>query len=106
MKSRGLISSRREPTAEKAIIASTPMDFKAAMLALAGTSDGFIKWPAPWRARKATWWPASVSQIIILELGLPHGFYKWYKYKNEKMLKKKYVYKCIYWINYKWIRKI
>ena len=43
MKSRGLISSRREPTAEKAIIASTPMDFKAAMLALAGTSDGFIK---------------------------------------------------------------
>jgi len=74
IKSRGLISSRREPTAEKAMIASTPMDFKAAILALAGTSDGFKWWPVPWRARKPTWLPAAVSQITILALGLPHGY--------------------------------
>jgi hypothetical protein len=39
-KSPGAISSRNEPTAEKATIAWTPMCFRAAMLARTGTSEG------------------------------------------------------------------
>lgn len=38
--SRGLMSSRRLPTAEKATIASQPTYFNAAMLAFEGTSEG------------------------------------------------------------------
>ncbi len=41
-KSPGAISSRREPTAEKARIARTPRDFSAAMLARVGTADGLM----------------------------------------------------------------
>lgn len=41
-KSPGRTSSRREPTAEKARMARTPKDFKAAMLARAGTADGLM----------------------------------------------------------------
>jgi hypothetical protein len=41
-KSPGAISSRRDPTAEKATIAWTPKCLRAAMLARAGTSDGLI----------------------------------------------------------------
>lgn len=49
----GTISSLNEPTAEKATIALTPIDFKAAMLARAGTSVGVIVWFGPCREMKA-----------------------------------------------------
>jgi hypothetical protein len=40
MNERGGMSSRREPTAEKAMMARTPSDLRAAMLAREGTDDG------------------------------------------------------------------
>lgn len=46
-KSPGLISSRRDPTAEKATMRRTPSDLRAAMFARAGTAEGGIEWPAP-----------------------------------------------------------
>lgn len=53
-KSRGAISSRNEPTAVKAMIARTPICFKAAIFASEGTPDGGIECVRPCRARKAT----------------------------------------------------
>ncbi len=69
----GEISSRREPTAEKATMALTPSDLSAAMLARAGTADGAIVCPVPWRARNATCVPDGREQMDIGEEGKPHG---------------------------------
>jgi len=38
----GAISSRRDPTAEKARMTRTPSDLSAAMLAREGTSEGWM----------------------------------------------------------------
>ena len=73
-KSPGAISSRRDPTAEKASTAFTPRDLNAAMLARAGTAEGLMEWPGPWRARKATWVPDGRAQMEMGELGKPHGY--------------------------------
>jgi len=70
----GLISSRREPTAENAIMARTPRDLRAAMLAREGTEEGEMVCPLPCRARKAIWVPVGREQIVIGELGKPHGW--------------------------------
>lgn len=75
-KSPGLISSRREPTAENARMARTPRDFRAAMLARAGTAEGAMLWPIPCLARKATWVPEGRAQMVIGELGKPQGYIK------------------------------
>jgi len=69
----GEISSLREPTAENAMMARTPSDLRAAMLARVGTKDGAILCPLPWRARKAIWVPDEREQMVIGELGNPHG---------------------------------
>lgn len=77
-KSRGLISSRKLPTAEKAMMVRTPIERRAATLARAGTSCGASWWCRPCRLRKATattlplcahWW----CRMVIGEEGLPHG---------------------------------
>jgi hypothetical protein len=73
-KSPGAISSRSEPTALKASTARTPSDFNAAMFARAGTADGEMLWPGPWRARKATFVPEGRAQIVMGEEGRPHGY--------------------------------
>lgn len=52
----------------------TPSDLRAAMLAREGTEDGEILWPLPWRVRKAIWVPVGREQIVIGELGNPHGW--------------------------------
>ena len=65
----GVISSRREPTAEKARMVRTPMNLRAAMFAREGTADGAMVCPGPWRARKATWMPEGRAKIVIGELG-------------------------------------
>lgn len=80
-KSRGLMASWREPTAEKAITVRTPMWRRAAMLAREGTSWGAISWWRPWREMKAMgmglpvdgegWW-----RIVIGEEGLPQGVWR------------------------------
>lgn len=77
-KSFGLISSLKEPTAEKAKIPLTPRYFRAEMFARDGTEDGVIEWDLPWRARKATWTPLEVFPIEIGEDGGPHGW-RWRK---------------------------
>jgi len=68
-KSPGRISSRSEPTAENATMRRTPRDFKAAMFARAGTSDGEIECPFPWRVRKATSVPPGALEMIMGALG-------------------------------------
>lgn len=73
MKSPGAISSRSEPTAEKARIAFTPRDLRAEMFACDGTSVGDMIWPLPWRARKAILVPDGKEQMVIGELGKPQG---------------------------------
>lgn len=73
MKSPGAISSRSEPTAEKARIAFTPRDLRAEIFARDGTSVGEMVWPLPWRARKAIFVPDCKEQIVIGALGRPHG---------------------------------
>jgi len=74
MKCPGAISSRSEPTAEKARIAFTPSDFRAEIFALDGTSVGEMVWPFPWRARKAIFVPDGKEQMVIGELGKPQGY--------------------------------
>ena len=69
----GGISSRREPTALKANMTRTPRDFRAAMLARAGTAVGFMVCPAPCRARKAMRVPEGREEIVMGEEGNPHG---------------------------------
>ena len=70
----GEISSRREPTAEKARMARTPRDLSAATFAREGTAEGEMVCPGPWRARKATRVPDGSEQIVIGELGTPQGW--------------------------------
>ena len=72
-KSPGASSSWSEPTAENASMARTPSDLSAAMLACAGTAEGAIVCPTPWRARKAILVPKGRAQIAIGELGKPQG---------------------------------
>jgi len=43
----GAISSRREPTAEKARMARTPRDLRADILAREGTEEGVNEWLGP-----------------------------------------------------------
>lgn len=73
MKSPGAISSRSEPTAEKARIAFTPRDLRAEIFARDGTLVGEMIWPLPWRARKAILVPDGKEQMVIGELGKPQG---------------------------------
>lgn len=72
-KSFGAISSRSEPTAEKARMVRTPRCFSAAMLAVDGTCDGEIECVRPWRARNATSVPESVRAMLIGDDGKPQG---------------------------------
>ena len=69
----GAISSRSEPTAEKASTARTPSDLSAAMFARAGTAEGGMECPLPWRVRKAICVPDGRAQMEMGELGKPHG---------------------------------
>jgi len=70
----GEISSRREPTAEKAMMARTPRDLRAAMLARAGTAEGWIVCPVPWRATKAIGVPDGRVKMDMGEEGSPQGW--------------------------------
>jgi hypothetical protein len=72
-KSPGAISSRSEPTAEKARITRAPSDFSAATFARAGTAEGAMVWPGPCRARKATRVPDGSAQMVMGDEGSPHG---------------------------------
>ncbi|KAH3686159.1 hypothetical protein WICPIJ_002868 [Wickerhamomyces pijperi] len=54
-------------------MALTPIDFKAAMLAMAGTSVGKVSWWTPCLAKKATLKPEAVLEIVMAEDGAPHG---------------------------------
>ena len=69
----GAISSRREPTAEKASTARTPSDLSAAMFARAGTAEGGMECPLPWRVRKAICVPDGRAQMEMGALGKPQG---------------------------------
>lgn len=73
MKSPGAISSRSEPTAEKARIVFTPSNLRAETFARDGTLVGEMVWPLPWRARKAILVPDGNEQMVIGELGKPQG---------------------------------
>lgn len=73
-KSPGLISSRREPTAEKANIVDTPRDLRAAIFALEGTLEGAMEWLIPCRAMKAICWPDGSAAMDIGDEGYPHGW--------------------------------
>lgn len=75
-KSPGLTSSRRDPTAEKARMARTPRDLRAAMLARAGTAEGAMLCPVPCLARKATCLPEGRAQMAMGELGNPQGCFR------------------------------
>jgi hypothetical protein len=68
-KSPGAISSRRDPTALKAMIVFTPIEDSAAMLARAGTAEGLMEWATPCLARKATCAPLGREAMVIGELG-------------------------------------
>lgn len=61
----GAISSRRDPTAEKARTMRTPRDLSAAMLAREGISEGWKIWPIPCLAMKATRVPDAREEITI-----------------------------------------
>lgn len=73
MKSPGLISSLKEPTAEKAIMTRTPRDFRAAMLARTGMKDGAMLCCFPCLAKNAMWVPSLNLAMVIGELGNPQG---------------------------------
>lgn len=70
----GAISSRSEPTALKATMASTPRDLRAAMLARTGTSEGVMVWLGPWREMKAICAPLGRVEMVMGEEGLPQGW--------------------------------
>ena len=73
-KDRGGMSSRREPTAEKARMARTPRDLRAAMLAREGTAEGGMVCAGPWRDRNAIWVGLEGrEQMVMGELGKPQG---------------------------------
>lgn len=69
----GAISSRSEPTAEKARMVRTPRDLSAAMLARAGTAEGEMVCPVPCRARKAMCAPEGNEEMVMGEEGKPQG---------------------------------
>lgn len=71
----GVISSRREPTAENAIMARTPRCLRAAMFARDGTLEGEMVWPGPCRATKAMRVPEGRAAIVIGLEGCPQGYY-------------------------------
>lgn len=73
-KSPGRISSRKDPTAENATIALTPSDLRAAIFARVGTEDGLMLWAVPCRAMKATRTPDGRAEMVMGELGNPHGW--------------------------------
>lgn len=73
-KSPGRISSRRLPTAEKAMIVCTPRLFRAAMFALEGIWEGEWWWFFPCREMKAICAPEGREVIDIGEEGKPHGY--------------------------------
>src|SRR5262245_36819379 len=70
--SSGRYSSFRLPTALADTIRSTPSSLNAKILARKLSSDGRIRWPTPWRARKATRLPRSVP-ITYGPDGSPKG---------------------------------
>ena len=70
----GAISSRKEPTAEKATMAWTPICLSAAMLARAGTSVGVMVCARPCREMKAISAPEGSLEMVIGEDGFPHGW--------------------------------
>ena len=70
----GGMSSRREPTAEKARMARTPRDLRAAMLAREGTKDGEMVWCGPCLAIKATVLPEGREAMLMGDEGYPHGW--------------------------------
>lgn len=74
MKDPGEISSRRDPTAEKARTARTPSDLRAAILAREGTAEGLIVWPIPCLAMKAIRVPEGREEITIGAEGYPQGY--------------------------------
>ena len=69
---RGANSSFSEPTAETERSCCTPSAFSAQMLARKLSSDGRMRWPRPWRGRKATRLPSS-SPMTIASDGVPNG---------------------------------
>lgn len=73
MKCPGAISSLNDPTAEKAMMASTPKCFNAAMLALAGTSVGVIVCAVPCLEMNAILSPEGNSEIVMGDDGFPQG---------------------------------
>lgn len=70
----GSISSRRDPTAENATMALTPMCFNAAMLARPGTSVGVMVWAGPCREMKATRAPEGRDEMVMGDEGFPQGY--------------------------------
>lgn len=55
-------------------MARTPRDLRAAMLARDGTADGAMECPSPCLAMKAMRVPDGSEDIVIGELGKPHGW--------------------------------
>ena len=51
----------------------TPSDLRAAMLARDGTAEGAMECPGPCLAMKAMRVPDGREDIVIGELGKPHG---------------------------------
>jgi hypothetical protein len=74
MKCPGAISSRSDPTAENATMASQPRCLRAAMLARAGTSVGEMVCEGPCREMKAIRAPEGREEMVIGEEGFPHGY--------------------------------
>lgn len=73
-KSLGGMCSRREPTAEKAMMERTPRWRSAAMLAGLGTSEGEISWCVPWREREAMGvLECGEVRTVMGEEGAPQG---------------------------------
>src|SRR5258706_8652967 len=70
--SAGLYASLRLPTALAERMYSTPSVLSPKMFALKFSSDGEIRWPAPWRARNATRFPQSVPSTYGPD-GSPNG---------------------------------
>jgi hypothetical protein len=66
----GARCSRSEPTALTEITSVTPKRFNASMLARKLMCDGGMRWPRPWRGRKAISFSANFPSKISSE-GLP-----------------------------------
>jgi hypothetical protein len=70
----GGMSSRRDPTAEKASTMRTPRDLSAAMFAREGTAEGGMLCEGPCRVRKAMRVPEGRAAMVIGELVGPQGW--------------------------------